>query len=52
MQSSHAATVVDLAFEDPNLIADAALASVFQPGLGCVGDTPGHNGLRCKTTCT
>lgn len=30
MQSSHAATAVDVAFDDPNLIADAGLASIFR----------------------
>jgi len=29
MQSSHAATVVDVAFDDPNLIADAGLVPVI-----------------------
>jgi len=28
MQSSHAATAVDVAFDDPNLIADAGLVPV------------------------
>jgi hypothetical protein len=29
MQSSHAATTVDVVFDDPNLIADAGLVSVL-----------------------
>jgi hypothetical protein len=29
MQSCHAATVVDVAFDDPNLIADAGLVPVL-----------------------
>jgi len=29
MQSSHAAAVVDVAFDDPNLIADAGLVPVI-----------------------